>query len=575
MTIAPPSPQAHATSNDAQTQGLAQGLAQSLEKDLKSCLRISEFVFQERSLDAFLRLVLEEAVRRVEADRGGIFLYERDENVLYGFAMTGVELSPALRLEGGKGIVGEVVRTGAVLNIADAYQDPRFYRDVDTLTGYRTRAIVCAPIVGSGEDKEVWGALELLNPLHKDTFDELDVGSLNHILAFAALRLKEHAKVERLLRLAARMETELAVAKGTASEEAVLSRLVGRAPCMERLRAMVLSVAPFDSNVLIQGESGTGKELVAQCVHALSARREKPFVALNCAAIPEALMEAELFGIESGVATGVSRRQGKLEQAQGGTLFLDEIGEMSLPTQAKLLRALQEREITRVGGKDSIRIDVRFVSATHRDLPSMIEDKLFREDLYYRLHVVHVTLPPLRERKGDVALLASHFLDDLNDRYTKGFEKSFAPGVLAKLETLPWRGNVRELHNEIERAFVLSGTNERTLKHDHFGWPPSGEHTVHGPEAHKMQESQSASHFKKESPCEPVVLDSPDGSLRGDELRILCTGKGLMEIVAATERLLVKASLLKNHGNKTKAAEALGISREGMRKMLARWGDDA
>jgi DNA-binding NtrC family response regulator len=254
---------------------------------------------------------------------------------------------------------------------------------------------------------------------------------------------------------------------------------------------------------------------------------------------------------------------------------------MSLPTQAKLLRALQEREITRVGGKDTIRIDVRFVSATHRDLPGMIAEKMFREDLYYRLHVVHVALPPLRERKGDVALLASHFLDDLNDKYTKGFEKSFAPGVLATLETLPWRGNVRELHNEIERAFVVSGAGERVLRLTHFGMEASNV-DFGAKETPDSRQTSSATGViptqPKASPdfASPALrVESEAGTLQGDELRLTCRGKGLMDVIDAAERLLVMASLAKHHGNKTKAAESLGISREGMRKMLARWGENA
>jgi transcriptional regulator with PAS, ATPase and Fis domain len=554
-------------------------------------------VFQERSLDAFLRLVLEEAIRRLRADRGSIFLHEREENHLFGFAMTGLELSPPLRLEGGKGIVGEVVRTGETLVIDDAYEDERFYKDVDLLTGYRTRAIICAAIVSEGHDdseRRIWGALELLNPVGRDTFDSLDVESLGHILGFAGLRLQENAKVERLLRHAARMESELALAKGRASEEEVLQRLVGKSDSLERLRGLLVSVAPFDSNVLIQGESGTGKELVAQCLHALSPRRSNPFVALNCAAIPETLMEAELFGIESGVATGVTRRVGKIEQAQGGTLFLDEIGEMSPATQAKLLRALQEREITRVGGKDSVRVDVRFVSATHRDLMEMIAHRQFREDLYYRLHVVNVTLPPLRDRRGDVALLASHFLAELNDKYTRGYEKAFAPGVLPSLETLVWPGNVRELQNAVERAFVVSGGEPgRLVTRAHFGLQVeggvgAGAGTGAGPGAaqsagQRMASTGSDTHADTHADTNPDAqgaaerhgVSTEHGVYRGGTLNLSCAGMPLMAVVDAAERLLVKAALEEHKGNKTKAAEALGISREGLRKMLTRWGEDA
>jgi len=539
--------------------------ARSLEEDLRSCLRIAGFVFRESSLDAFLHLVLEEAVSRLGADRGGIFLHEPSENALYGFAMTGVTLSPSLRLDASRGIVGEVVRTGATLNIPDAYSDARFAKEVDVLTGYRTRSIVCAPILsheaGSAKSR-VWGALELLNPVGKgreNGFDAFDEESLRHILVFAALRLNEHATVGRLLREKAEIASELAVVKGTASEEEVLRKLVGISDAMKVLRALVASVAPFDSNVLVHGESGTGKELVAQCLHALSPRREKPFVALNCAAIPESLMEAELFGIESGVATGVNKRIGKLEQAQGGTLFLDEIGEMSQPTQAKLLRALQEKEITRVGGKQAIHVDVRFVSATHRDLTEMIAQKAFREDLYYRLHVVQVELPPLRERKGDVAFLAAHFLAQLCQRYPKAEPKMFTPRGLEALESRPWKGNVRELQNEVERAYVLSGTGTRYLSAEHCGMAALGP-GPHGGTA--------------EAAIVGEVVEtgtSPESNV----LPVAWRGRDLMTVVDDVERVIVRAALETFKGNKTKAAEHLGISREGLRKMLARWGDEA
>jgi two-component system response regulator HydG len=215
-------------------------------------------------------------------------------------------------------------------------------------------------------------------------------------------------------------------------------------------------VAPTETTVFIRGESGTGKELVARALHDLSARREQPFVAVNCAAIPATLLESELFGHEQGAFTGALKRKlGRFELAQGGTLFLDEIGDLPLAMQAKLLRALQQKTIERVGGETSIHVDVRIVSATHRDIHKMVNDGTFREDLLYRLHIIPIDLPPLRERTEDIPPLVDHFLRKLSPR-TGTRVRSIDAGCLAALQNYRWPGNVRELENVIEQALVFA-----------------------------------------------------------------------------------------------------------------------
>ena len=232
--------------------------------------------------------------------------------------------------------------------------------------------------------------------------------------------------------------------------------IVGTGPAMTRLLATVSQVAPTEATVLIQGESGTGKELVANAIHFNSHRRDGPFVKLNCAAITETLLESELFGHEKGAFTGADRRkEGRFKAADGGTFLLDEVGEMSLTMQAKLLRVIQEREVTRVGGDAPVPVDVRLISATNRDLAERVREGAFREDLYYRLNVIHLTLPPLRERREDIPLLASHFLGMLAEKHGKAV-KGFSPDVMDQLIRAPWPGNVRELANAIERAVVLA-----------------------------------------------------------------------------------------------------------------------
>jgi formate hydrogenlyase transcriptional activator len=232
--------------------------------------------------------------------------------------------------------------------------------------------------------------------------------------------------------------------------------LIGRCAAFRAVQQQVALVGPTGSTVLITGESGTGKELVARAVHAAGPRREQPFVAINCAALPTSLAESELFGHEEGAFTGaIKRRRGRFELAQGGTLFLDEIGELPLETQAKLLRALQERRIERVGGHESLAVDVRIVAATNRDLARMVAEKRFREDLYYRLSVFPLYLPPLRERKEDIPLLVDFFIARAAERLRVPVRALDAAG-LTRLVDYDWPGNVRELQNAIERAMIVS-----------------------------------------------------------------------------------------------------------------------
>jgi len=232
--------------------------------------------------------------------------------------------------------------------------------------------------------------------------------------------------------------------------------LIGRSPAMTKLLETVAQVAPSEATVLITGESGTGKEMIAGAIHFNSPRREGPFIKINCAAITETLLESELFGHEKGAFTGADRRkEGKFRQADGGTIFLDEVSEMSTAMQIKLLRVLQERELTRVGGSEVVKVDVRVITATNRDLIAYIQSGRFREDLYYRLNVVTLHVPPLRERREDIPLLAQHFLGTFSDKNRKAI-KGFTPRAMDRLLKYAWPGNIRELMNAVERAVVLS-----------------------------------------------------------------------------------------------------------------------
>ena len=269
------------------------------------------------------------------------------------------------------------------------------------------------------------------------------------------IRYDELALVLRNAVAGERTRRELARLRGELERVAGFEDMVGTSPAMRELFTAVEQLAPTDATVLLHGETGTGKELVARALHRLSPRRERPFVAVNCSAIPRDLMESEFFGHEKGSFTGaVGRRIGRFEQAEGSTLFLDEVGELDLPLQAKLLRVLEEREFTRVGASTPTRADVRIVAATNRDLAALVRDGRFRDDLYYRLNVIPLRLPPLRERSGDLPELMQHFLQSFGRQYGR-HPPPIPTEILQAATAYPWPGNVRELRNVCERAVLM------------------------------------------------------------------------------------------------------------------------
>src|SRR3984885_10524672 len=307
-------------------------------------------------------------------------------------------------------------------------------------------------------------------------------------------------------------------------------RIVGEHPAMKDASSMTQRVAATDSTVLLLGESGTGKELFARAVHHLSPRAEQPFVALNCAAIPEGLVENELFGHERGAYTGAgARKMGKLELAHRGTLFLDEIGELPLAIQSKLLRVLEERRFERVGGTQEIEANVRIVTATNKDLRAAVADKTFREDLYFRIAAVPITIPPLRDRGDDVLLLAEHFLERFKREFRKPALK-LTDDARARLRSYPWPGNVRELQNAIERAAILA--NGEAIDSEALQLPAAR------PSPEELPDGMLEERFLWEGPLEEVS----------------------QRAVAHVERFKIQNALRESKWNKTRAAEKLGVS---------------
>ncbi|MDI6726369.1 MAG: sigma-54 dependent transcriptional regulator [Smithellaceae bacterium] len=310
--------------------------------------------------------------------------------------------------------------------------------------------------------------------------------------------------------------------------------IIGQSPAMTKLFAVLAQVAPAEATVLISGESGTGKEMIAGALHFNSLRREGPFVKINCAALVETLLEAELFGHEKGAFTGADRRrEGKFRQATGGSLFLDEVSEMSPAMQVKLLRVLQEREVVRVGGEDTLKVDVRVIAATNKDLRLLVEEGLFREDLYYRLNVVNLPLPPLRERREDIPLLAQHFLRVFAEKNHKNI-KGLTPQAMDKLLRYHWPGNVRELANMMERGVVLS-------RGDYLDEEEIAISTL----------EERGKGKKGEEGDSPALMDQP---------------------LEAVEKATILKTLEAVQGNKSEAARRLGITRRTLHKKLKNYG---
>jgi transcriptional regulator with GAF, ATPase, and Fis domain len=409
---------------------------------LEAILDIANQWYRARELEPLLVQMAEAATRLLSADRASIFLWDRRRRVLVGRPALGIK-GGELRIPDDRGVVGRVVQTGQPLRV-DAATDPALIdRQVDAQTGYRTRSILCVPL--RSRSGELFGAFELINK-HSGAFTAEDETGLVELAAHAAVALENAQDRQQLLSTSQQITEE-------AAEQV---RMIGQSRAITALRSIIQRVATTDLAVLILGENGTGKEIVAQMIHYLSQRRQKPFVAVNCAAIPDTLAESELFGHERGAFTDAQdTRLGKFELAADGTLFLDEIGDLSLSGQAKLLRVLEEKVLVRVGGSTPIHTDARVVAATNQQLAEMVREKRFREDLYFRLNVVTLEIPPLRDRVDDILPLAEHFLADFSKKARRPVP-TISPAARARLEAHPWPGNVRELRNLMERLAYLS-----------------------------------------------------------------------------------------------------------------------
>jgi len=448
-----------------------------------------------------------------------------------------------LRFPIDKGIAGRVLKNRKPELILDTESDPNHFKRVDNFTGFQTKSMIAVPLQGK---RDVIGVLEVLNK-RTGQFDATDLDFLTTLSCIVGLSL-ENARIHATLDRAYKELQVIDKAKDnlielTKEENLRLRREVeGRYrfdlikgnsdPMLEVLKLCERAIQS-DITVLVEGETGTGKELIARCIHYNSRRKEMPFIAQNCGALPETLLASELFGYKKGAFTGAYKdKRGLFEVAHGGTIFLDEVGEMSPMMQASLLRVLQEGEIKPLGAEISKKVDVRVISATNRTLAKDLREGRFREDLFYRLSVFPITLPPLRERTSDIPVLALHFLQDFNDKHNKCI-KGISPQALRCLSMYPFPGNVRELQNEIERAVAMTEDGKH-IETEHL--------------SDKVLSKECATQFQ--APLQ--------GSLK--------------ETVEALEKRMVTEALEKHRGNKTRVAEQLGLSRFGLMKKMQRYG---
>ena len=416
--------------------------------------QISQIINQSEDLARTLSIILKVMEGRMKIVRGMVTLYDRQSDSIFIHESFG--LSDEEKARGiyslGEGITGAVVETGEAVVVPSLNDSPAFLNRTKSHTGKNEHnfSFLCVPIIHS---KKVLGTISAERRYANRRLLKQDVELLATIASMIApaveLYLMEHIDQVQL-------EAENRRLKGELKKKFKPAHIIGSAKCMQEVFELIDKVSTTKTTVLILGESGVGKELVANAIHFNSALAEGPFIKFNCAALPESIVESELFGHEKGSFTGATAmRKGRFEQANGGSIFLDEVGELTLPMQAKLLRVLQEKTFERVGGNVSVKVDLRIIAATNRDLSEMVKAGTFREDLFYRLNVFPMTIPPLRDRGSDIVHLADYYVARFSTESGKDVKRISTP-ALNMLMSYHWPGNVRELENVIERAVILA-----------------------------------------------------------------------------------------------------------------------
>ncbi len=523
---------------------------QKIIQELTAFFEISRELASSPDLDSALSHILGIMDSQLNLHRGAILLLDAQTDELMtelAFGMSEEEKRKG-RFKSGEGISGTVLSTGQPIVVPDIDAEPRFLNRTGSRKGKgRTKtAFIAVPLIFQGKKIGVLSADCDMSQGERDLEEDTRVLSIigSTIAQAVLLRQRLSRENKKLLEETTRLEHAL---KGRYAIEG----WIGRSKVMNQIAESVHQVAGSRATVLILGESGTGKEVIAKALHFMSPRAKNPFVQINCAAIPETLLESQLFGHEKGAFTGAHlSRPGKFEAAAGGTIFLDEIGEISPAVQVKLLRVLQERSVERLGGQKVIPVDVRIVAATNRNLEEMIRRNQFREDLYYRLNVVPLVLPPLRDRREDIPLLVNHFIDKFNRDNSRSV--TLGDGVIDLLVDYEWPGNVRELENMVERLVVMAREEKIAVEDVRKAmtlYPRPG---------------------RAEVPPEREREEHPERSTRrsfpepGGE-------KGLLGAVGSLEREQIEA-VLKRYGYvKTRAARALGVTPRQLRYRMIKY----
>jgi Nif-specific regulatory protein len=485
-------------------------------RTLSALVEASAAINSSLDLQSTLQTVAQMASTVMEAEASSVLLYYPQRNLLIFKAATGNRAEQLIGecFDATVGIAGRVLRTGEPALVSDVSQDDSFFKGIDDKSHFTTRQMVAAPLIHKGR---TIGVVEVINKSAPGRFTADDL-ELLRVFANLAASGAANAQAHEQLKI------EYQGLRATMDSR---PNIVGHSSALKEVLDLCARVAGSNATVLLLGETGTGKEVLSRHIHNNSPRKERPFVAINCAALPETLLESELFGHEKGSFTGaVAQKVGRFELANGGTLFLDEIGDISHSTQIKLLRVLQEREFVRVGGTKTVECDVRIIAATNRDLQKAMKEGTFREDLFYRLNVFPIRTPPLRERREDIPLLVEHFVRlssvQLNVPVPQVTEEA-----LAMLASYNWPGNIRELQNVVERAVLLS--DGLTI---------------------------GAAQMPRE--------------VAGDTSEAQPPGKADAGLWGYEKALIIKA--LKEAGwNQTKAAKALGISRDNLRYRLKKY----
>ncbi len=495
------------------------GTRAAMSSRLSLLVDLASRLGREVGFDALLGVAGERLASALSSERATIWLIDASSHELVTRVAMLPEV-PALRQPMGRGIAGYVARTGESVRIDEASKDPRFDPTADKVTGFTTRSMLVVPL--REDDKApVRGVVQLLNRC-EGTFDEAD----EHYLVALAAQLARAISLTTL-------RSEDADVPGV-TLRGPFNRIIGRSPELTRVYEQIALAAETDASVLLRGETGTGKGIFARAIHVNSSRQEGPFITVDCTTLPGQLVESELFGHERGAFTGADRKvPGRVELAERGTLFLDEIGDLPLDVQGKLLRFLQERTFERVGGRTTLAADVRVVAATHRDLEAAVAAGTFREDLYYRVRVVEMVLPPLRLRGPDeIDALAAHFAAIYAKRYGRRVPR-LSPEALLALHAHSWPGNVRELEHWVESAVVLS--RDGAIMPEHFPMPRGAK--------------------------------AGDGDVKKEAAKGSVTVPGSLTLDEAARRY-GEATLQACGGNKTEAARRLGISRNRLARIL-------